>query len=88
MKKLYKGKTDWEAIRNIKDEDIDFSDIPEMGKEFWKDAKIIRKAKKRNLTVRYDEEVIQWFKNQGKGYQTLMNDVLKTYVQHQKEQMI
>ena len=28
-------------IGEVKDEDIDFSDIPELGDEFWKNAKVV-----------------------------------------------
>ena len=40
---------------------------------------------KKQLTLRLDAEVVQWFKARGKGYQTLMNAVLKGYVDHHRE---
>lgn len=39
---------------------------------------------KKQLTLRLDADVVQWFRQQGKGYQTLINAVLKGYVDHQK----
>lgn len=39
---------------------------------------------KKQMTLRLDAEVVEWFKAQGKGYQTLMNAVLKGYVDHQR----
>ena len=39
---------------------------------------------KKQMTLRLDADVVQWFRQQGKGYQTLMNAVLKGYVAHQR----
>ncbi len=39
---------------------------------------------KRQLTVRIDGDVIDWFKAPGKGYQTRMNAVLRAYVEAQR----
>ncbi len=41
---------------------------------------------KKQLTLRLAADVVQWFRQQGKGYQTLMNAVLKGYVDHQRGQ--
>lgn len=67
-------------ISSIKDGDIDYSDIPEVDASFWKKAKIIMPATKTALSLRVDADVLKWFKSHGKGYQSLMNAVLKTYV--------
>jgi len=51
----------------------------------WQDSVIKGLPKpKKQLTLRLDAEVVQWFKAQGKGYQTLMNAVLKGYVDHKR----
>jgi len=58
-------------------------DAPEydIDPEFWKEAKpVFPEHNKEQLTMRFDKEVIDYFKNQGKGYQTRMNAVLKAYV--------
>lgn len=39
------------------------------------------KNNKKSLTVRYDADVVEFFKSQGKGYQRLMNNVLRAYMQ-------
>ena len=41
---------------------------------------------KKQMTLRLDADVVQWFRQQGKGYQTLMNAVLKGYVDHPRNQ--
>ena len=35
---------------------------------------------KKQITLRIDEEVLEWFKSQGKGYQGRMNDALRNYM--------
>jgi uncharacterized protein (DUF4415 family) len=39
---------------------------------------------KRQLTMRLDGDVIDWFKRQGHGYQTRMNAVLRRFIEAQK----
>jgi len=68
-----------------KNKDIDYSDIPETDANFWKDAEIHAPKKKKTLTIRIDPEVLAWFQGQGKGYQTKINSILKTYMEAQRE---
>jgi uncharacterized protein (DUF4415 family) len=59
--------------------EIDFSDIPPLGEEFWKDA--VRgkyyKPTKTSTTVRIDSDVLAWLRAQGKGYQSRINAILR-----------
>jgi len=67
------------------DEDIDTSDIPELTEEFWKNAKVRYPSEgKERLTVRFDEDMVQWFRSQGRGYQTKMNAVLRSFYEAHK----
>lgn len=81
-------KTDLKALDALKDRDIDYSDIPELDEEFFANAEIIEPQKKQSVTIRYDKEIIDYFKESvGQGYQTKINAVLKAYVQaHLKSQ--
>ena len=71
------------------DEDIDFSDIPEISPEKFAQA-ILRKglkpvARKSQITLRIDSEVLDWFRAKGTGYQSQMNAVLRAYKEaHEK----
>jgi uncharacterized protein (DUF4415 family) len=69
-----------EQLRNIKDEDIDFSDIPELDEKFWANARHrpMFKVVKASTTVRIDSDVIAWLKSYGKGYQTRINAILRS----------
>ena len=72
-------------VETMSDEDIDYSDIPPLDEEFFKNAKLVkRKPRTEQISIRVDTEVLEWFKThaQEKGYQTLINDVLRTYIKH------
>lgn len=79
-------KAEAERIEAIREEDIDFSDIPPLSDEFWKNAKRfgdVYRPQKKQITVRLDADVLDWLKSSGKGYQTRMNDILRHEMQKQ-----
>ncbi len=61
------------------DEDIDTSDIPELDESFFRNAVLWMPKSKAMISLRLDQDVLDWFKAQGKGYQTRINAVLKAY---------
>lgn len=75
-----------EHLLSVRDEDIDYSDIPELDEEFFRNAKLIFPPKKQLISLRLDQDVVDWFKAHGKGYQTLLNAVLRTYMAGVKDQ--
>ncbi len=76
-----KSGTDWARLRRMRDEDIDFSDIPPVDRSLFKKMVIRMPEKKEALSIRLDPGVLAWFKKQGRGYQTRINAVLRSYVQ-------
>jgi len=74
------SKTDWDRLDAMKDAEIDLSDIPEVDEEFFKTARVVYPEAKEAVSIRLDRDVLEWFKGQGRGYQTKINAVLKTYV--------
>ena len=72
--------TDWEYLAADSDEGIDFSDIPKLGPDFWKNAKLRMPEKKDSVTIRLDHDVLTWFRGMGRGYQTKINAVLRSYM--------
>lgn len=68
-----------------KKDHIDYSDIPETDEDFWQGAEIQMPHAKQSLTIRLDADIIEWFKQNGSGYQTRMNAVLKSYMLKHKE---
>ena len=69
-----------EQIAAVKDEDIDFSDIPELDEDFRKRAELVEPDRTDQITMRVKRSVLACFKASGKGYQTRMNRVLESYV--------
>jgi uncharacterized protein (DUF4415 family) len=85
-----KGKTDWQQVDALTDEDIaramaDDPDTFEPEPAWFADALILRPSQpKERLTVRFDADMVHWFKEQGAGYQTRMNAILRAYYESQK----
>ena len=72
----------------MKDEDIDFSDLPELTPEMFANA-VVRKnfkaiPRKDQITLRIDQDVIDFFKEEGRGYQTRINQLLRAYMDAHK----
>jgi uncharacterized protein (DUF4415 family) len=67
----------------MRDEDIDFSDIPEQGPAFFKHA-VLWPGSKRQITLRLDPDVLLFFQKRGRGYQSTINAVLRKYMEVQK----
>jgi uncharacterized protein (DUF4415 family) len=81
-----KGETDFRRLRQMGDAAIDDSDIPKLGKSFWKTAKLRMPEPKDRLTIRVDHDVVQWLKKAGSGYQTRINAILRSYMKAQSRE--
>ena len=77
--------TDWERLDALQDDEIDLSDAPEITPEMFARAVVRRGLKsrpaKKQVTIRLDEDVLRWFRAQGKGYQTRINALLRAYME-------
>ena len=74
------SRTDWCRLENMTDRQIDVEDIPELGREFFENAKVRMPPRKKVVSIRLDQDVVDWFKKQGGRYQTRMNAVLRAYM--------
>ena len=72
-------------LNEIRDEDIDYSDAPELDDSFWENAVVEYPERKKAVTLRLDSDILTWFKSRGKGYQTRINAVLRSYVDANKK---
>jgi uncharacterized protein (DUF4415 family) len=75
--------TDWERVDALTDDEIDTSDIPPLDDDFFANAELVMPEPKQVITIRVDKDVVEWYKSQGKGYQTRMNAVLRMYMERQ-----
>jgi uncharacterized protein (DUF4415 family) len=87
-----RSRTNWKRVDALKDEEIDFSDTPELSPEVFARA-VVRRGlnpvlRKEQLTIRLDSDVLEWYKKQGPGYQTRINALLRAYMrEHQRNRV-
>ncbi|MFM9905355.1 MAG: BrnA antitoxin family protein [Pyrinomonadaceae bacterium] len=72
----------------MSDEDIDYSDIPATTPEFWANV-VIKKGlkpvvRKKQVTLRLDSDILDYLKSGGGGYQTKINQLLRSFVDADK----
>lgn len=60
-------------------------DGPELPPGFWEEAELINFIEPKSVHLKLDPEVFLWFKTQGKGHITRMQNVLKAYVRAKKK---
>ena len=81
------GKTDWAAVDSLTDKEIERAvrndpDAVPLDVD-WSKAVLVIPPKKKAISIRIDEDVLDYFKKQGAGYQRRMNAVLRSYM-HEK----
>lgn len=80
-----KSHTDWARVNAMTDEDIEraMRDDPDWAGLMdidWSKAEFTVPVQKKSISIRMDEDVIDFFKSMGKGYQTRINAVLRHYM--------
>ena len=77
-----RGRADLDRLRNASEEEIARTSPPELTDlpaDFWDDVVVVP-APKRAISLRVDQDVLDWFRSGGPRYQTRMNAVLRAYV--------
>lgn len=83
-----KSRTDWARLDALTDEEIDASiaNDPDWSDDWnWSEAVLVIPPKKKAISIRVDEDVLDYFKREGAGYQRRMNAVLRSYMQHKRK---
>jgi uncharacterized protein (DUF4415 family) len=85
-----KGNTDWARVDAMTDEELEASiandpDWAEFKDIDWSDAVLVMPPKKKAISIRVDEDVLEFFKSEGEGYQRRMNAVLRSYMQQKSK---
>ena len=84
-----RGKTDWAAVDALTDEEIEAAvrnDPDAVPLDFdWSKAVLVIPPKKKAISIRVDEDVLDYFKKEGAGYQRHMNAVLRSYMQQKRK---
>ena len=71
------SKTRLSEIKNLPDDTIDTSDIPELDDDFWENAQRIVPED----YLQIEHEILEWFKGQGQDYHKRINTVLRAYME-------
>jgi uncharacterized protein (DUF4415 family) len=83
-----RGKTDWATVDALTDEEIEAAirnDPDAVPLDFdWSKAVLVIPPKKKAISIRVDEDVLDYFKKDGAGYQRRMNAVLRSYMQQKR----
>ena len=82
-------RTNWDKIDAVTGVQLEASiraDVDDVrGEPDWTQAILGIPAPKDHINIRIDHDVLQWFRSNGKGYQTLMNNVLRAFVQTRQQ---
>ena len=79
-----KGRADLARLRRTSEAEIARTSPPELRAlpdDFWQGARVVTPVTKQAISIRLDEDVIDWFRATGPKYQTRMNAVLRSYVE-------
>ena len=83
-----RGKTNFARLRKLTDAEIEASikDDPDWSDDFdWSEAVLVIPPRKKAISIRVDEDVLDYFKHEGAGYQRRINAVLRTYVEQKRK---
>lgn len=83
---LDRDQTDWKRLDAMTDDDINCSDIDELDAEFFKNAEVVMPPEKKHVSIRLDADMLEWMKAQGKGYQSRINAILRSYYEAHRNQ--
>lgn len=74
------SRTNWDRLKNMTDEEIDYSDIPPLSDEFFARAKL-----RLPNTVELDPDILAWFKRHSRDYSSQINQVLRQHIELQEQ---
>lgn len=74
------GRTDWDRLRREESAELEPVRDDDEGEFDWSLAQLEMPRPKQAISVRLDADVLDFFKAQGKGYQTRINMVLRSYM--------
>lgn len=84
-----RGRADLTRLRRTTEAEIRRTSPPELANlpdDFWAEAELVLPQPKQAISFRVDQDVLEWFKEQGPRYQTRMNAVLRSYMRQASNQ--
>ena len=83
-----RGRADLARLRAEPDAEVMRNSPPELADlpaSFWRDAELVEPVAKEAISLRVDQDVVTWFREQGPRYQSRMNAVLRAFMEHTAE---
>eukprot|EP00611_Tribonema_gayanum_P011616 TRINITY_DN21922_c0_g1_i1.p1 TRINITY_DN21922_c0_g1~~TRINITY_DN21922_c0_g1_i1.p1 ORF type:complete len:115 (+),score=21.20 TRINITY_DN21922_c0_g1_i1:54-398(+) len=89
LSKAMKDRTDWAKVKRLSGAEItaraaEDPEAPERPAAWWKSAKLVMPAKKEQVSLRIDPDVMAFFRESGQGYQSRINAVLRAFMNENK----
>lgn len=78
-------KSNWARVDAMTDDEIDYTDSPEITEAMFKAMRKYEPIEKVAVNLRMDKEIVDFFKEHSKQYQTKINEVLLTFVRGYKK---
>jgi len=88
MRRRGESRTDWARVDAMTEAELEASiaadpdDMHEMPD--WTQAVVGLPPRKEHINIRIDADVLSWFKQTGRGWQTRMNNVLRAFVESRR----
>ncbi len=84
-------ETDWDRLHAMPEEEIERNAREDPNTLCLEDCdltqlRVVPPTKKKQISLRMDDDVVDWFQSLGKGYQTQMNAVLRAYMEARKRE--
>jgi uncharacterized protein (DUF4415 family) len=79
-----KGRSDWARVDSLTENQLERSITADAGGDVafdWTKARLVMPQRKESIHLRVDPDVLAWYKQQGQGYLTRMNAVLRAYME-------
>jgi uncharacterized protein (DUF4415 family) len=83
-------ETDWSGVDGRSDADIaaavhsDRDAAPLADDEWFRTAQVVEPPAKRAISIRVDQDVLDWFRDNSDRYQSKINAVLRAYMEHER----
>lgn len=75
------SQTNWAALEAMTDEEIDYSDIPPLTEKLFEKAILQIPANQAQNWIQLDPDIVAWFQSQSPNYKSLINSILRRYIE-------
>jgi len=80
-----KGRADLARLRRMTDAEIERTsprDLQNVPESMWEEARVVTPVEKQAISIRLDRDILEFFRASGPRYQSQINAVLRSYVEH------